>query len=187
MASGWATRRRSARPLPSWSALSSTAQAVPGGSTSARWAGVVCATSTSSDKYFELHLPYTLASKVFPMMRLPGWFGLAKHELKAKAAPFNDAILERWKQVKTSRNDVTLLGASLHKEKWDDVMYFVAQDYWMQSEHLNLAATSLAVMAFVRITCTRAGAMARDWFDRKGLTQLVCRYGQRWCSRCRKI
>ena len=31
---------------------------------------------------------------------------------------------------------------------------------------LNRAVTRLAVMAFVRITCSRSGAFARDWADR---------------------
>ena len=39
-----------------------------------------------ADKYYELHLPYTLAQRCFVMLELPGWVGLEKHELDAKAA-----------------------------------------------------------------------------------------------------
>ena len=35
-----------------------------------------------ADEYFSLHLPYALAQKVFPMMGMPGWVGLEKHELQ---------------------------------------------------------------------------------------------------------
>ena len=123
------------------------------------------------DKYFEMHLPYTLAQRVFPMMGLPTWTGLSVSELREKAAPFKDGLLEHWKSVKVSRCDPTIAGASLHKERWDHPMYFLAQDWWLDSKQQNLAATTLAVMGFVCATCTRAGAMGRDWFDRKGLTQ----------------
>jgi hypothetical protein len=55
------------------------------------------------DKYFEMHLPYTLAQRVFPMMGLPTWTGLSVSELREKAAPFKDGLLEHWKSVKVSR------------------------------------------------------------------------------------
>ena len=37
-----------------------------------------------ADEYFSLHLPYALAQKVFPMMKMVGWVGLEKHELQAR-------------------------------------------------------------------------------------------------------
>lgn len=61
------------------------------------------------------------------------------------------------------------------KTKWCDALYFRAQDHWMAlaaQGYLNEAVQALAVMGFVRTTCSRAGSMGRDWFDRKGLTML---------------
>ena len=126
------------------------------------------------DKYFELHLPSYLARGVFPMMGMPGWTGLSKNELRAKAAPFTAAIHEKWQRIKNSRADVATLGASLHKVKWEDGLYFLAQDHWMAlaDKRPNEAAWALAVMGFVRVTCSRSGSMGRDWFDRRGLTTL---------------
>ena len=122
------------------------------------------------DKYFSLHLPYTLAQRVFVMMQLPGWTGLRRAQVREKAEPYKSGLLEYWQKVQQSRDDATVEGASLAKEKWDDAMYYIAQDRWMTSAQLNLAVTTLSVMGFVRVTCSRSGAMARDWFDRKGLT-----------------
>ena len=127
-----------------------------------------------ADAYFELHLAYTLAQKVFGMMGLIGWTGLEKAERKAKAEPYKDAIKEHFKLLKTSRTDVEGMGRSLQKEKWDDQTYFLGQDYWMGriETEPNKAVFSLAIMGFVRVTCSRGGSMGRDWFDRAGLTLL---------------
>ena len=35
-----------------------------------------------ADTFFSLHLPYALAQKVFPMMKMAGWVGLEKVELQ---------------------------------------------------------------------------------------------------------
>lgn len=128
------------------------------------------------DKYFELHLKCSLAAKVFPAMSMAGWTGLSDVELAAKAVPYREAIGKRWGRIKASRTDAAALGSSLAKPKWEDGMYFLAQDHWMMlaSEHgrFNEACMALAVMGFVRATCSRAGSMGRDWFDRRGLTSL---------------
>ena len=42
-----------------------------------------CGRKGFADEYFSLHLPYALAQKVFPIMGMPGWVGLEKHELQA--------------------------------------------------------------------------------------------------------
>ena len=76
-----------------------------------------------NDKYFELHLPYTLAQKVFPLLKYGGWTDLEKHELQAKAGPYKDAIKEHWNRIKESRECMDSLGHSLQKGKWDDVLY----------------------------------------------------------------
>ena len=69
-----------------------------------------------------------------------------------RAQPYKDAILELFKRLKSSRVDVQGMGRSLQKEKWDDLMYFLAQDYWMArlEKDTNKAVFSLAVMGFVR-------------------------------------
>ena len=57
------------------------------------------------------------------------------------------------------------------KKKWDDGLYFMAQDVCIQDTlRPNRAVHRLAIMGFVRTTCVRAGSMARDWFDRAGLS-----------------
>ena len=55
------------------------------------------------DGYFEVHLPYTLAQKVFPAMALPGWGGLEASARRAKAEPFKAALKEHWEALRTSR------------------------------------------------------------------------------------
>ena len=35
--------------------------------------------TSDCDAYFELHLPYTLAQKVFPLLKYGGWTDLEKH------------------------------------------------------------------------------------------------------------
>jgi len=122
------------------------------------------------DGYFEVHLPYTLAQKVFPAMALPGWGGLEATELRAKAEPFKVALKAHWEALKTSRVEEDC-GRSLKKEKWDDLSYFLAQDrcFAELESRPNRAVFRLAVMGFVRATCSRAGSMGKDWYDRKGL------------------
>lgn len=59
----------------------------------------------------------------------------------------------------------------MHKKKWDDTVYFLAQDLCMEdAARPNRAVHRLAIMGFVRTTCVRAGSMAKDWFDRAALT-----------------
>ena len=115
------------------------------------------------DAYFEVHLAYNLARKVFPMMGLAEWVSLSKTERKQRALPFKEAIQEHFKAIKVSRQDVAGMGRSLQKEKWDDNAYFLAQDYWMErlDEAPNRACFSLAVMGFVRVTCSRGGSMGQ--------------------------
>jgi len=127
-----------------------------------------------ADEYFSLHMPYALSQKVFPMMGMPGWTGLEKNELQARAAPFKDAIKDYWSRLKESRDEVEDLGRSLRKEKWDDLTYFLVQDACMGrlEQEPSVALMELALMGFVRSTCARAGSMGKDWFDRAGLTLL---------------
>jgi len=60
------------------------------------------------------------------------------------------------------------------KTKWCDTAYFLAQDHCMKQFdekqlHPLVFATRMAVMAFVRATCSRSGSVCKDFFDRAGL------------------
>ena len=72
--------------------------------------------------------------------------------------------------MKVQESDGGRDGRSLVKKKWDDTVYFLAQDRCMEDMELrpNRAVFRLAVMGFVRTTCSRAGSFAKDWFDRAG-------------------
>ena len=59
------------------------------------------------------------------------------------------------------------------KKKWDDVVYFLAQDRCMaDTARPNRAMMRMAIMRFVRTTCSRSGSFARDWLDRAGKAAL---------------
>ena len=118
-------------------------------------------------------VPYLLPKFGFPLLRQPGWVDLTDEELETKAAPFKIAARKHWASLKTSAtlDEQQRLAIeqkrSLQKLKWDDRFLFMAQDLCMRDVlRLNRAVTWLAVMAFVRITCSRSGAFARDWADR---------------------
>ena len=56
------------------------------------------------------------------------------------------------------------------KQKWCDTMYFLAQDHDMESTtDAAQMLTRMAVRAHVRITCSRGGSFAKDWWDRAGV------------------
>ena len=58
-------------------------------------------------------------------------------------------------------------GRTLSKDKWCDGLLFVAQDECMRERlRFNRAVTRLAELGFVKVTCSRSGAFARDWADR---------------------
>ena len=117
-----------------------------------------------ADEYFSMHLPYALAQKVFPMMKMAGWVGLEKHELQAKAVPFKCGILDYWQRLRNSRSELEELGRSLRKENWDDLSYFLVQDACIGRLEARpaLALTQLALLGFVRATCARAGSIGKD-------------------------
>jgi hypothetical protein len=118
-------------------------------------------------------VPYLLPKFGFPMLRMPGWVGLTDEALETKSAPFKISARKHWDALKKSAtlDEHQRLAVeqkrSLQKLKWDDRFLFMAQDLCMRDVlRLNRAVTRLAVMAFVRITCSRSGAFARDWADR---------------------
>ena len=123
------------------------------------------------DSWGDLAVPYLLAKFVFTELKYPGWVGLKADELAAKCKPYALEARTHWKRLKVShvRGGVDN-GRTLSKDKWCDGLLFVAQDECMRERlRLNRAVTRLAILAFVRATCSRSGAFGRDWFDRAGL------------------
>ena len=123
------------------------------------------------DSWGELAVPYLLAKFVFTVLKYPGWVGLKADELAIKCKPYALEARAHWKRLKVShvRGGVDN-GRTLSKDKWCDGLLFAAQDECMRERlRLNRAVTRLAILAFVRATCSRSGAFGRDWFDRAGL------------------
>ena len=121
------------------------------------------------DSLGSLQIPYMLGKYVFPMMGYKGWTGLSLAEAKANNKPFADALRDNWKALKVQQPDATLEGHAQPKKKWDDQVYFLAQDSCMADIlRPNRAVTRLAVMGFVRVTCCRSGSFAKDRFDLAG-------------------
>ena len=123
------------------------------------------------DSWGELAVPYLLAKFVFPELEYPGWVGLTVEELAAKCKPYTLEARAHWKRLKVSHvHGGVDNGRSLAKDKWDDGLLYLAQDECMREKlRLNRAVMRLAILGFVRITCSRSGAFGRDWFDRAGL------------------
>jgi hypothetical protein len=110
-----------------------------------------------------------LGKFVFPMMGYKGWTGLSLAEAKAKNKPYADSLRDNWKALKVQQPDATVEGHAQPKKKWDDMVYFLAQDSCMADIlRPNRAVTRLAVMGFVRATCCRSGSFAKDRFDLAG-------------------
>ena len=45
---------------------------------------------------------------------------------------------------------------------------------------INRAGTRVGVMGFIKVTCSRSGAFARDWFDRAGKQVRAGRRRAKW-------
>jgi hypothetical protein len=117
-----------------------------------------------------LQIPYMLARCVFPGMGYEGWAELSLAEAREKSKPFSRELRAHWQSLKVQEAEPARDGKKLVKKKWDDQLYFMAQDVCMADVvRVNRAVFRLAVMGFVRVTCSRSGSMARDWFDRAGL------------------
>jgi hypothetical protein len=123
------------------------------------------------DSWGALTVTYLLAKFVFPLMGHVGWTGLREAELLEKARPFSIELRVNWSRLKVSNvREGTGNGRSLKKDRWCDGLLCRAQDKCMEEMlRINRAVTRLAVMGFVKLTCSRAGAMGRDWADRAGL------------------
>jgi hypothetical protein len=116
-------------------------------------------------------VPYMLAKHVFPMMKHPGWVGLREHELRTKVRPFIVKLRKHWAELKVAhKREGTGNKRGLKKDRWCNGLLFKAMDMCMADNiRVNRAVLRLAIMAFVKLTCSRAGAMGRDWADRAEL------------------
>ena len=124
---------------------------------------------------YELHIRYFLAKYVFVRLAYQGWVGLGEHALEEKCEPFKKEVREHWKRLKVSDEYMSTRLHPFVKQKWCDTMYFLAQDHDMENTaDAAVMLTRMAVRAHVRITCSRGGSFAKDWWDRAGV-----------CSRCK--
>ena len=77
------------------------------------------------------------------------------------------------------------MGVNRHpfvKDKWDERAYFLVQDVLyegMDDGHVSVNAgiSDLVILAFIRATCSRPGALSKDWFDMSGAIAKWARVG----------
>ena len=124
------------------------------------------------DSWGERMVPYLLPKFVLTRDELgySEWRGLESEALIEKCRPLCHALKENWKRLKVSHVRAgTGNGRTLKKERWCDGLLFKAQDLCMSEKlRVNRASMRLAVMGFVKVTCSRSGSFSRDWFDRAG-------------------
>ena len=120
------------------------------------------------DSWGQLAVPYLLPKYAFVKLGYTGWAELGKEALDAKCRPYVAELRENWKRLKVTHVRAgTGNGRELKKERWCDGLLFRAQDRCMaELLRINRAVTRLAVLGFVKVTCSRSGAFARDWADR---------------------
>merc|ERR1711924_468751 len=98
-------------------------------------------------------IPYMLAKFVFPLMKYDGYVGLTLAQAAVKNAEFCRELAEHWKALKTQETDASTEGRSMVKKKWDDGVYFLAQDRCMaDTARPNRAMMRMAILGFVRTT-----------------------------------
>ena len=131
--------------------------------------------SGMGDSWGKLAVPYLLPRYVFPLMEHAGWTDLRTHELDALCLPYKRELRANWERLKVSQPRAGVgNGHVLKKDRWCDGLLYKAQDTCMADKvRVNRSVTRLAVFGFVKLTCSRSGAMGRDAFDRAGL-QVRC-------------
>ena len=121
------------------------------------------------DSHGHVQIPYMLGKLVFPLMGYTGWTGLTVAEAKAKNAPLCAELRAHWKALKVQQPDATQEGRAQPKQKWDEQLYFLAQDMCMADMlRVNRSIFRLAVLGLVRTTCCRGGSFSRDKYDLNG-------------------
>jgi len=76
---------------------------------------------------------------------------------------------DTWARLKRSKPEMQSASHPFVKDKWDERAYFLVQDVLyegMDDGHVSVNAgiSDLAILAFIRATCSRPGALAKDWF-----------------------
>ena len=126
--------------------------------------------SGMGDQWGQLAVPYLLPKYVFKKLGYSGWVGLDSDALHSKCRPYIAELRDNWKRLKVSHErDGQGNGRTLKKERWCDGLLKLAQDKCMAEKlRLNRASLRLAIMGFVKVTCSRSGSFSRDWADRAG-------------------
>lgn len=96
-------------------------------------------------------IPYMQAKYVFPLMKYVGYVGLTIAQADVKNSAFRLELKEHWKALKTQETDASTEGRSMAKKKWDDGLYFMAQDLCTaDTARPNRVVHRLAILGFVR-------------------------------------
>ena len=116
---------------------------------------------------------YLLAQHVFPRKGYEGWTGLSRAELKSKAEPFASAMHELWERLCKANPEMHTKVKGNVKTKWSELSYKMAQDMCLEMFEKGEmppaeVITRLAVIAWVKSTCSRSGSFGKDWYDRSG-------------------
>ena len=111
--------------------------------------------------------------KVFAMMGYAGWMGLTAAGTREKAAPFRAELKDAWARLNRAQPEQQSTTKPWVKPKWDEVACCLVQDAIYQGMDdgvlsLNAGASEFAVLALIRATCSRPGAVAKDAFDVSG-------------------
>jgi len=126
---------------------------------------------------------HILAQRVFPRLGLEGWTELSEAELKKKAAPFRATIAQTWLRLKRALPEMQSAAHPFVKSKWDERAYFMVQDalYGQMDDgviNYDVGSSDLMVLAVIRATCSRPGAVGKDAFDLSGAISKWARDGE---------
>ena len=120
---------------------------------------------------------------IFTMEGYEGWAHLTPAEARAKAVPFREAIREEWARLKRSQPEQLSAAKPFVKPKWDERAYFLVQDKIFEvmdagSLSYNAGISDLSILAVIRATCSRSGALGKDQFDLSGVIAKWSRQGE---------
>ena len=103
------------------------------------------------------------------------WRELGKRELENRSAPLHHAMNETWESLIRTEMEPEVHGSGqpFVKQRWTDLAYYLAQDVYMFGDEVPpaLACVRLAMIGFVRATCSRSGSFTKDQADKQGLTR----------------
>ena len=122
------------------------------------------------------------AQRVFTHAGYPSWQGLTTKELKERAVPFRATIYEQWTRLRRALPEMHSASTPFVKPKWDERTYHLVQDGLyedMDSGAISVieGLSDLTIMAMIRGTCSRPGALGKDQFDLSGAVAKWARVG----------